>query len=107
MSNREHRRVSRTSRFRDRSWGTTTWERCFLGLPSITITTADNQIEVTKAVAKAGATWNIGTAESVSDKTITKCLNKFLSDSKIVKEMSNKALSIQCASNSKEIEKLF
>ncbi|PFJ56386.1 UDP-2,4-diacetamido-2,4,6-trideoxy-beta-L-altropyranose hydrolase [Bacillus thuringiensis] len=85
--------------------GTTTWERCFLGLPSITITTAQNQIEVTKAVAKVGATWNIGTAESVSDKAIMKCLNKLLSDSKIVKEMSNKALSIHCASNSNEIAK--
>ncbi|MGE7432226.1 UDP-2,4-diacetamido-2,4,6-trideoxy-beta-L-altropyranose hydrolase [Bacillus thuringiensis] len=85
--------------------GTTTWERCFLGLPSITITTAPNQIEVTKAVSKAGATWNIGTAESVSDETITKCLSKLLSNSNIVKEMSNKALSIQCASNSDEIAK--
>ncbi|MEH7593144.1 UDP-2,4-diacetamido-2,4,6-trideoxy-beta-L-altropyranose hydrolase [Bacillus toyonensis] len=87
--------------------GTTTWERCFLGLPSITITTAQNQIEVTKAVAKLGATWNIGTAESVSDKAITKCLNRLLSNSKIVKEMSNKALSIQCASNSNEIAKII
>ncbi|MEM5682617.1 glycosyltransferase [Bacillus toyonensis] len=87
--------------------GTTTWERCFLGLPSITITTAQNQIEVTKTVAKLGATWNIGTAESVTDKAITKCLNKLLSDSKIVKEMSNKALSIQCASNSYEIAKII
>ncbi|EJS45991.1 MULTISPECIES: UDP-2,4-diacetamido-2,4,6-trideoxy-beta-L-altropyranose hydrolase [Bacillus cereus group] len=87
--------------------GTTTWERCFLGLPSITITTAQNQIEVTKAVAKVGATWNIGTAESVSDKAITKCLNKLLSDFKIVKEMSNKALSIQCASNTNEIAKII
>ncbi|ANC11374.1 MULTISPECIES: UDP-2,4-diacetamido-2,4,6-trideoxy-beta-L-altropyranose hydrolase [Bacillus cereus group] len=87
--------------------GTTTWERCFLGLPSITITTAQNQIEVTKAVAKVGATWNIGTAESVSDKAITKCLNKLLSDSNIVKEMSNKALSIQCASNTNEIAKII
>lgn len=87
--------------------GTTTWERCFLGLPSITITTAQNQIEVTKTVAKLGATWNIGTAESVTDKVITKCLNKLLSDSKIVKEMSNKALSIQCASNSYEIAKII
>ncbi|MEH7666563.1 UDP-2,4-diacetamido-2,4,6-trideoxy-beta-L-altropyranose hydrolase [Bacillus sp. JJ689] len=85
--------------------GTTTWERCFLGLPSITITTAQNQIEVTKAVAKVGATWNIGTAESVSDKAIMECLNKLLLNSKIVKEMSNKALSIQCASNSNEIAK--
>ncbi|EPC8408826.1 MULTISPECIES: UDP-2,4-diacetamido-2,4,6-trideoxy-beta-L-altropyranose hydrolase [Bacillus] len=87
--------------------GTTTWERCFLGLPSITITTAQNQIEVTKAVAKVGATWNIGTADNVSDKVIAKCLNKLLSDSKIVKEMSNKALSIQCASNTNEIAKII
>ncbi|MED2765470.1 UDP-2,4-diacetamido-2,4,6-trideoxy-beta-L-altropyranose hydrolase [Bacillus thuringiensis] len=87
--------------------GTTTWERCFLGLPSLTITTAQNQIEVTRAVAKAGATWNIGTAEIVSDETIKKCLSKLLSNSNKVKEMSDKALSIQCASNSNEIAKII
>ncbi|MEH7061366.1 UDP-2,4-diacetamido-2,4,6-trideoxy-beta-L-altropyranose hydrolase [Bacillus wiedmannii] len=87
--------------------GTTTWERCFLGLPSITITTAQNQIEVTRAVANVGATWNIGTAESVSDETLKKCLSELLSNSNKVKEMSVKALSIQCASNSSDIVKII
>ncbi|KEK23385.1 UDP-2,4-diacetamido-2,4,6-trideoxy-beta-L-altropyranose hydrolase [Bacillus gaemokensis] len=86
--------------------GTTTWERCFLGLPSITITTAQNQIEVTKAVAEAGATWNIGTAETVSSETITECLTKLLTNSGKVKNMSNKALAIMCASNSDDIVKI-
>jgi UDP-2,4-diacetamido-2,4,6-trideoxy-beta-L-altropyranose hydrolase len=46
--------------------GTTTWERCYLGLPSITLIVAQNQLEVTGSVAKAGATWNLGWHEQVS-----------------------------------------
>lgn len=35
--------------------GTTTWERCSLGLPSVQVALADNQIDITAAVARAGA----------------------------------------------------
>lgn len=41
--------------------GTTTWERACLGLPSIVIAIADNQIELTKALAKMGGCFYAGT----------------------------------------------
>ncbi len=35
--------------------GSTTWERCALGLPSIQVVLAANQVEITEAVVQAGA----------------------------------------------------
>ena len=42
------------------SGGATTWERCFLGLPSLTVVVAPNQRLLTEAVAATGAAWNLG-----------------------------------------------
>jgi len=50
--------------------GGTTWERCFLGLPSLTIVAAANQRAVTEAVAAFGATWNLGWHENVTPQLI-------------------------------------
>lgn len=53
--------------------GTTTWERCFLGLPTITIIIAENQKEMIRAAARKGALWNMDwhsevTVEMLADK---------------------------------------
>lgn len=37
--------------------GTTTWERCCLGLPTLMLVIADNQRDVARQVAAAGAAW--------------------------------------------------
>jgi UDP-2,4-diacetamido-2,4,6-trideoxy-beta-L-altropyranose hydrolase len=46
--------------------GTSTWERCFLGLPSFTVVVAENHAEITEAVAHRGATRNLGWHAMVS-----------------------------------------
>jgi len=46
--------------------GATTWERCFLGLPSATIIVAPNQSETTSFLGELGATWNLGWHENVT-----------------------------------------
>lgn len=45
--------------------GTTTWERCCLGLPSLTATLAENQAGTTLAVAAHGAQVALGKAEEL------------------------------------------
>ncbi|GED14527.1 UDP-2,4-diacetamido-2,4,6-trideoxy-beta-L-altropyranose hydrolase [Aneurinibacillus migulanus] len=52
--------------------GVTTWERCCVGLPSLVVAVADNQVEMAKAVDKVGAIRYLGwheevTADSMSD----------------------------------------
>ena len=40
--------------------GTTTWERCCLGLPTLALVLADNQREVVEVMSAAGAMMNVG-----------------------------------------------
>lgn len=74
--------------------GTTTWERCFMGLPSITIVIADNQKEVTEAVANFGATINLGESNSVSEETIYNEVKSLLSNPDIVENISMAAMNL-------------
>lgn len=46
--------------------GSTTWERCCLGLPAIVAVTADNQEGLTAAVAASGAQHSLGRAGGVN-----------------------------------------
>jgi UDP-2,4-diacetamido-2,4,6-trideoxy-beta-L-altropyranose hydrolase len=46
--------------------GGTTWERCFLGLPTLTVVVAANQRLLTEAVAAFGAAWNLGWHADIS-----------------------------------------
>jgi UDP-2,4-diacetamido-2,4,6-trideoxy-beta-L-altropyranose hydrolase len=47
------------------SGGMTSWERCVLGLPSLTITLADNQEPVLRELDSLGGTKHIGTFDSI------------------------------------------
>lgn len=55
--------------------GTTTWERCFLGLPAIVITVAENQNKIAQDCAKTGFIKYIGDSNSVNVDTVLNALN--------------------------------
>lgn len=74
--------------------GTTTWERCFLGLPSLTIIVAENQIELTKAIAKEGASIIIGWGTEVGVKEIKKTLSKIKEKPLHMKDMSARCFEV-------------
>jgi UDP-2,4-diacetamido-2,4,6-trideoxy-beta-L-altropyranose hydrolase len=74
--------------------GSTTWERCFLGLPSIVTVTAENQMETTQAVSDLGVIWNLGWYEEVNTASIVKVAERlFMEPSKIV-DMQKRALDV-------------
>ncbi|HEU4839753.1 MAG TPA: UDP-2,4-diacetamido-2,4,6-trideoxy-beta-L-altropyranose hydrolase [Micavibrio sp.] len=50
--------------------GTTTWERCCLGLPTLMVELADNQIPTIQALEKAGAIIPMGHAKTLSAEKI-------------------------------------
>lgn len=54
--------------------GTTTWERAWLGLPTIIITVAKNQIEGARAMADHGAAWYLGPHDEVNQGDIEAAL---------------------------------
>lgn len=51
--------------------GTTSWERCALGLPSITLAVADNQVAMAEELARRGAHLYLGRSDLVSDNDLT------------------------------------
>lgn len=45
--------------------GSTSWERCCLGLPSVIVTTAENQVELANNIAKVSVTQYLGHAQNI------------------------------------------
>lgn len=74
--------------------GSTTWERCFMGLPTITIIIADNQAETTKAVAATGAIWNLVWHEDVRAADLAEAIETALNNPAILRQMELKAMSL-------------
>ena len=60
--------------------GSTTWERCCLGLPSIVIILADNQKDIAEELEKEGVIVNVGWHENVTEKDIKFAVENLLKD---------------------------
>ena len=68
--------------------GTTTWERCFLGLPSITVVVAENQLSAIRSLAAAGGTCFLGWNHEVTADRLALTLQELVADPKRLREMS-------------------
>lgn len=73
--------------------GATSWERCCLGLPSIMLVVAENQLEVAKGLEEAGAALLCLTGQALS-KQLAVLLDKLCSDIEQVALLSNAAAKI-------------
>jgi UDP-2,4-diacetamido-2,4,6-trideoxy-beta-L-altropyranose hydrolase len=78
--------------------GATTWERCFLGLPTITIALAENQVRTTVDLSEAGACWYLGRAETVTSEILQSAIGRALADSGKLLAMSSAAQRIAAES---------
>lgn len=58
--------------------GSTSWERCCLGLPSIIVSTADNQKPICQALSDNGLSIYLGDSSKVDEQSWVECLNKYL-----------------------------
>lgn len=74
--------------------GSTAWERCVLGLPSITVTVADNQSTPTLALAERGATVFPGTAKDVTEEALAALVVSLLSDRERVANIGRSARTV-------------
>lgn len=72
--------------------GSSHWERCFLGLPSITIIVAENQAETTESLARYGAIWNLGYSEKINPGIIADAVVKATENPGLMVKMSELAL---------------
>jgi len=70
------------------------WERCYLGLPTITVVFAKNQERTTEDVSKTGAIEYLGWSDKIEVADYAESIRHFFSHPEYVKQMSNLALSI-------------
>jgi UDP-2,4-diacetamido-2,4,6-trideoxy-beta-L-altropyranose hydrolase len=71
--------------------GSTAWERCSVGLPSLTTIVAANQEIVTNALAEIGVTWSLGWHQQVSKALLLDNIHKALHQPALLCEMAKKA----------------
>lgn len=69
--------------------GSTSWEKCFLGIPSISVILASNQVEITNLLASHGAVINLGWHDELVTESYSDILNKL--DIQILNELSSQA----------------
>jgi spore coat polysaccharide biosynthesis predicted glycosyltransferase SpsG len=74
--------------------GTTHWERCTLGLPSVIITTGMNQEAVARDLHRAGAIHYLGRADDVSAEQLAAAVAASLRDPRKLESMSKAARGI-------------
>jgi UDP-2,4-diacetamido-2,4,6-trideoxy-beta-L-altropyranose hydrolase len=68
--------------------GTTTWERCCLGLPSMVITVAQNQVEATRAMADHKLLCFVGESDRITERDILKCLMDLCTNNMLLRHYS-------------------
>ena len=74
--------------------GTTTWERCCLGLPSLVLVLADNQREVVEVMTDAGAMRNVGWHADVTSSGLAEVLQMALTSPDYLNAMSERSFAI-------------
>ncbi len=72
--------------------GTTTWERCCVGLPTIITTVADNQVEIAREADLAGIARYIGQAEHVSAENLAATIDAMIDNPPALAAMSRSAM---------------
>ena len=71
--------------------GTSSWERCCLGLPSLVVIVADNQKLTAEELAKAGAARVLGRAESLTPSAVANAVTDLAEDGSGLRDMGEQA----------------
>lgn len=74
--------------------GSTTWERCYLGLPTILFVLADNQQRAAEDLADVGAIVNLGASANVNAEHLSKAIGRLISHQNITNKLSHLAMKI-------------
>lgn len=74
--------------------GSSSWERCCLGLPTLMIVIADNQQKIAVELAEAGAAINLDKAKNLGWRQITTAIEGLMSTPEVMRVMSAKAAAL-------------
>jgi UDP-2,4-diacetamido-2,4,6-trideoxy-beta-L-altropyranose hydrolase len=71
--------------------GSTCWELSFMGLPSLVITVAENQVALVNQLENIGAVISLGKDTTLSDKSLASMLEQCLSNQKLRSDLSKRS----------------
>lgn len=74
--------------------GSAMWERCYLGLPTITVVFAKNQVRTTEDVAKFGVIKYLGWADSVDADDYQRTISDLISNPGKMRQISSAAVNM-------------
>jgi len=74
--------------------GGSLWERCFLGLPALVVTLADNQHAASAVLAARGACWHLGPAATLAPPALAQQVAALLHDPAAVRAAAAVALTV-------------
>ncbi len=74
--------------------GSTTWERCYLGLPAIVTAVAENQWQICEDCAQAGVIYYLGHHDEVGEADICSAVKRFATNASLLFEMQRTDLAL-------------
>ena len=83
--------------------GSTCWELAFMGLPSLIITVADNQIEIAEGLQQACAEIHLGWHDEITPNSIAETLQKMLYNNERMEDISENGQRLVDGSGGKRI----
>ncbi|WP_338751611.1 UDP-2,4-diacetamido-2,4,6-trideoxy-beta-L-altropyranose hydrolase [Bacillus sp. FJAT-52991] len=86
--------------------GTAIYERCYVGLPTIVVTIANNQEAIVRDLHDEGHIYYLGKKEEVSESDLARAMLYFISNEQIRNKLSNSAKSL-LSNNKKYVAKLI
>jgi UDP-2,4-diacetamido-2,4,6-trideoxy-beta-L-altropyranose hydrolase len=87
--------------------GTTTWERCAMGLPAICITTADNQVGIANELGRLDVHHYLGHWDSLGQKDYISAIETIIADHELRKLYSENSLQLQVGKRLPELLRIF
>jgi UDP-2,4-diacetamido-2,4,6-trideoxy-beta-L-altropyranose hydrolase len=74
--------------------GSAMWERCYLGLPTITVVFAKNQVRTTEDVAQLGAIEYLGWTDFLGADDYERAISRLIANPQRLKQISDAALAV-------------
>lgn len=74
--------------------GTTTWERCCMGLPSLVISVAENQRPICEALSREGLIWYCGHSDAVSESSLREEILYLRAHPKVLLELGSAGMQL-------------
>jgi RimJ/RimL family protein N-acetyltransferase len=87
--------------------GSSSWERCCLGVPSLLVTIASNQEGIGRELQRRGMALNLGLTENLSAEDITAALRRLIDSPTSLKAMSVAASDLVDGDGAKRVVKLL